>query len=182
MVRHVLFIAAVVAQLAILAWSPLEKCLIRAEGTVIVLRTRPVDPYDVLSGYYMTLSFEISEPAGLEDAGVAKGETVFTTLARGDDDVWNAIGVSNALPDDLAEGQVAFKGRYMDIWRWSVIYGIERYYVPEAMRAEIEEAMRAEIEEAIRAQEQQILVEVAVDEDGDSSLLRLRVGDKVYEY
>lgn len=183
MVRHVLFFAAVVVQLAILAWSPLEKCLIRAEGTVVVLRTRPVDPYDVLSGYYMTLRFEISEPAGVEELGLAQGETVFTTLARGQDGVWNAVGVSAALPDDLAEGEAVIKGRRDDtlrsglifgVERTSVIYGIERYYVPEAICDEIENA--------IRAQEEQILVEVAVDDDGDSSLLRLRVGDEVYEY
>jgi len=174
MVRHILFVAAVAAQLAILAWSPLEKCLIRAEGTVIVLRTRPVDPYDVLSGYYMTLSFEISEPDGLDESGLTEGATVYTTLARGDDHVWNAVAVGDALPADLADGEAVIKGRRSNSWRTSVIYGIERYYVPEAMREEIEDAIRAE--------EQQILVEVAVDDDGDSSLLRLRVGDTVYEY
>jgi len=174
MVKHLFFALALLAQLVILAWSPVEKSMIRARGTVIVLRTAPVDPYDVLSGYYMTLRYEISDPPGLEDSGVAKGATVYTTLARGEDAVWSAVGVSGGAPSDLGDDELVIKGCRVDNWRRKIVYGIERYYVPEEMHDEIEDAIRGEKE--------RILVEVAVDVDGDASVLRLRVGDAVYEY
>lgn len=174
MIKHLFFIAAVAAQLAILAWSPAEKIMIRSHGKVIVLRTLPVDPYDVLSGYYMTLRYEITAPPGLDELGLSRGEPVHVTLALGEDGVWIPVDLSAAPPDDLGKGEVVIKGRRADDWRMNVIYGIERYYVPEAMREEIEDAIRGE--------EERILVDVAVDGDGDASVLRLRVGEAVYEY
>ena len=59
--RHFAFGAAIVLQLAILAAIPREQALARVRGKEITLETRPVDPYNVLSGYSVTRSSPWSE-------------------------------------------------------------------------------------------------------------------------
>jgi uncharacterized membrane-anchored protein len=55
--RHWRAGAVIVAQLAILAAIPLRQVRARLSGTTVTLETVPVDPYDVLSGYYVTLRY-----------------------------------------------------------------------------------------------------------------------------
>ncbi len=175
MVKHVAFIAALLVQFGILAWPPMEKSIIRETGRMITLRTGPVDPYDVMRGYYMTLGFEISRPPGFESEKGRAGERVYTLLQEGEDGVWNALSAGFEPPAELTENQVVIRGRIRPAFRQSLIdYGIEKYFVPEAVRSEIEKAIRGE--------GSRILVDVAVDSDGDSSVLRLHVGEEIYEY
>jgi len=175
MLRHLVFAVAVLAQFVILAVAPAEKIMIRAEGRVVTLRTRPVDPYDVLRGYYMTLSYEVSEPPGFSAKDEERGARKYTVIAAGEDGVWSAVSCGYEPPAELAEGQALLKGRVTLSRRdGPIVYGIEKYFVPEETRREIEDA--------IRGQQQRIRVDVAVDSDGDAAVLRLHVGDKVYEY
>ena len=175
MLRLGAFVLAVLVQLGILALAPAEKIMIRSSGRTVTLETRPVDPYDVLRGYYMTLSYEISQPLGAVFHRKERGDVKYTVLVRGDDGIWRPLALEDAMPADLGEDRAVIKGRVDKRWgRGSVVYGIEKYFVPEAMRREIEQAIRDEGE--------RILVDVAVDDDGDASVLRLRVGDRTYEY
>src|SRR5688500_14580456 len=57
--RHVAFIAALALQLLILAAIPAQKVLARLRGAPITLKTRPIDPYNILSGYYVTLAYDV---------------------------------------------------------------------------------------------------------------------------
>ena len=176
MIRHVLFGLAVLAQVAILAVKPAEKLIIRhVTGRVITLRTKPVDPYDVMRGYYMTLGYEISDPPGFNHLERNRGNKVYTLLEKGNDGVWNAVSVSDELPVNLSANQAVIRGfmtaRHSD---GPIRYGIEQYFVPEEMRHQIENK--------IRKAGERILVDVAVDPKGRSSLLRLRVGNETYEY
>lgn len=175
MLRHLLFVVAVLAQLGILAVAPAEKIMIRREGRVVTLRTRPVDPYDVVRSYYMTLNYEAAEPPGFEFRSEERGARMYTVIAEGEDGVWSAVSCGAEPPAELEEGQALLKGRVTLSRRdGPVVYGIEKYFVPETMRHEIEDA--------IRERQQRILVDVAVDGDGDAAVLRLHVGDAVYEY
>jgi len=176
MLKHVLFAAAVLAQVAILAVEPAEKLRIRhVTGREIVLRTEPVDPYDVMRGFYMTLAYEIARPPGHEAMGdVRPDETVYTVLAPGDNDVWSAVSVHAEMPTDLGPNKIVIRGHRDSRRRGRLVYGIEQYFVPEEMRHQISDEITAEKE--------RILVDVAVDPEGRASVLRLHVGDKTYEY
>lgn len=175
MIKHLIFAAAVLAQIAIMAVSPVDKMMIRSSGRVITLETRPVDPYDVMRGYYVTLHYRISEPPGYSKNAPRNGDTVYVLLKRDDDGIWNAQEALFEFPDEVGEDQVVIKGWVPDSrWRDPILFGIEKYFVPEDMGAEIEAAMRDRTG--------RILVEVAVDEKGNAALLRLKVGETTYEY
>ena len=176
MFKHILFAAAILAQVAILAAKPAEKLRIRhVTGRQIVLRTEPVDPYDVMRGYYMTLSYEIARPPGREVLDdVRPDETVYTVLAQGENDVWSAVSVHMEMPTELGPNEVVIRGHKDSSWRGSIHYGIEQYFVPEEMRHKISDEIREE--------RHRILIDVAVDPQGRASVLRLHVGDKTYEY
>jgi uncharacterized membrane-anchored protein len=90
------------------------------------------------------------------------------------DGVWRSISVHKELPVGLNANQAVIRGRLTG-WSGSTIeYGIEQYFVPEEMRSEIEQQ--------IRGAGGRIHVDVAVDSQGRSSILRLHVGGKTYEY
>lgn len=167
-----LFVLAVAVQLAILAAIPARVIIARSYGTTVALKIRPVDPYDILSGYHMVIRYDISnlkETAGWDDAP-RKGH-IYVVLTEGSDASWNAVSVHAEMPEDLPAGAVVIKG-----WRkyWGVQYGIENFYIPEEKRKEIGDDLRDNIDQA-RA-------EVAVGPDGTAALIRLRVGDRVYDY
>jgi uncharacterized membrane-anchored protein len=171
--RHALyFILAVAAQLLILAAVPAQKIYTRATGRSVTLKIRPVDPYSVLSGYYVTLHYEIAVPASSANSFDAyNGERVYAILKRQDDGVWRQVSLSKSRPANLPENHIAIRGRYS----YSRIeYGIEEFFIPEDKRAEIEEGLRKNHDQA-RA-------EIKVDSKGDAALVRLVIGDNVYDY
>ena len=168
-----LFVLAIAVQLAILAAIPARRVMARNSGTMVTLKMRPVDPYDILSGYHMVIRYDISnirETPGWEDTSYRKGN-VYVVLTEDPQGDWNAVSVHDEMPEDTPPGAVVIKG-----WRRysRVKYGIENFYIPEENRHEIEDDLRDNIEQA-RA-------EVAVGPDGTAALIRLRVGERVYDY
>jgi uncharacterized membrane-anchored protein len=169
------FAAAVALQLVVLAAVPAPQVYTRLTGRTVILKTAPVDPYDVMSGYYVTLSYEVSNlsrisggEAFLKKAAVS---TVYVVLREGADGVWAAESVHNSWPDVSAD-RVVLKGRQL---QWNFIdYGIDRFYIPETDREAVEKDLRANRDGA--------RVEVKVDSFGRAALVRLRVGDRVYDY
>lgn len=168
------FIAAVVVQLAILAAVPAQKIRTRVTGRTVILKTAPVDPYSVLSGYYVMLSYAISRLPDDMSRNLDHHKPCYVVLEPDPEDkfgAWKAVRALNRFPDAMQPGQVVIKGRY-DGWR--ITYGIEDYYIPEGMRQEIEEALRKNNREA--------RVEVKVSATGEAALVRLLVGDRAYSY
>jgi uncharacterized membrane-anchored protein len=173
------FAAAVALQLAVLAAVPAPQAYTRLTGRTVILKTAPVDPYDVMSGYYVTLSYEISNLSRVsggkaleskEDASDREAVTVYVVLREGADGVWEAESVQESWPDVPAD-RVVLKGRF----RWRLIeYGIERFFIPETAREAVEKDLRANREGA--------RVEVKVDSFGRAALVRLLIGDRVYDY
>jgi uncharacterized membrane-anchored protein len=173
MKRHAhYFILAVATQLLILAAVPAQKIYTRANGRSVTLKIRPVDPYSVLSGYYVTLNYEIGAPPSFGNSVNAyDGERVYVILERQKDGVWRHVSLSKSRPADLPENRIAIRGRH---YYFGVRYGIEEFFIPEDKRAEIEEGLRKNPDQA--------RVEIKVDSNGDAALVRLLIGNHVYDY
>ncbi|HTN52045.1 MAG TPA: GDYXXLXY domain-containing protein [Anaeromyxobacter sp.] len=153
--------AVVLLQLGILAAIPLRQARARLAGTEVTLETMPVDPYDLLSGYYVTLRYRAEEAP--RAAGLGEGEA-WLVLAPGSP-AWSGVEVRAGRPVP-APGQVAIR---VEVERGRVrIPSAGRFYVPEARRHEVDEALRAVRSAA--------LVDLKVGEDGSVALLRLRAG------
>ena len=69
----------------------------RLDGAVVTLETVPLNPYDVLSGYYATLRYAAESPPGLAEARLAPGDTAFIALERAEP-AWRAVGVLREAP------------------------------------------------------------------------------------
>lgn len=172
--RHTLFFSlAVAAQALLLAAVPAQKIYTRATGRSVLLTIRSVDPYSLLSGYYVTLNYEIANPGAFTEKSerLAHGEPVYAILERRTDGAWQPSALSATLPAKLPENRIALRGRYSS---WRIEYGIEEFFIPEAKRAEIEQGLRATPAQA-RA-------EVRVDAKGNAALVRLIIADRVYDY
>lgn len=110
---------------------------VRQHAPTIMLKTRPVDPQDLLRGDYMILGYEIGEaPASL--TGSAKG----LDTSR---DVWVLLepregfyALAEASHEKIKPkpGQVLVRGQVGPQWTRGVAanrisYGIETYFVPQ---------------------------------------------------
>ena len=93
-------------------------------GKTVVLKTQPVDPFDIFRGQYMTISYEISVVDLPTEA--KEGDTVYVSLKEGEDKIWHAEKASLTKP---AAG-VFIKGTAKTSWRLGlgVEYGIEQYF------------------------------------------------------
>jgi uncharacterized membrane-anchored protein len=109
---------------------------------VVWLATEPIDPRDLLSGHYVALRFAIATPekAGcpVPEAGVPLrvfvqlspvGETVATS--RGVEAIAEPVECRTTPPEDR-EHQVWIAGELAGgPGAGRIVYGIERFYVPE---------------------------------------------------
>lgn len=169
--KALIFAAAVAAQVLILVALPLSKAYTRAMGRTVVLKVVPIDSYTILSGYYVRLGYEVNSPAGLtENRDLTEGKTVYTVIEQQPDGMWRAVRVSAVPPVNLPPTQTFIRGR---VQYSRIEYGIEEFYIPEDKRSTIEKDLRANINQA-RA-------EVKMDSRGNAALVRLLVGDRVYE-
>ena len=174
MCKKIHLLTAIVFQCLIIAAVPAPKLFTRLTGKTITIKTAPVDPYDFMSGYHVVLSFEISRPSGT-DSQVAmhsrEDQIAYTVLVKGDDNVWKSKSVSNSFPEDIPDDAVVIKGK----WKGSRIqYGIEKFFIPEEERREIERDLSRN--------RRQALADIRVDRFGNAALLCLRIEDRVYEY
>ncbi len=173
-------------QLALIFVGPARSMYTTTTGQSVLLQTVPVDPYDLLRGYYVTLNYQISQGEALEglsgwDAIVTAAQNaplrVYVVLeapSEGTGDPWTAVRVSRDRPQ-VEANQVALKGEY----RWGrLTYGLERYYIPEDQRTEI----NARIDQLQRTEPERYRVEVKVDSLGQSVPVSLWVGDENYRF
>jgi uncharacterized membrane-anchored protein len=169
--RLVWFIIAVAAQLFILAAVPAQKIYVRATGKTILLKTAPVDPYSVMSGYYVTLGYEISNPKVSPDwKQLSEGTPVWVLLKPDPNGIWNAVSVDDMRPT-VPNDCVIIKGKTS---RWRIEYGIESYFIPEDARDKIAQDLRKNTRDA--------KVEVKVDSAGNAAITKLIIQDRVYKY
>jgi uncharacterized membrane-anchored protein len=173
--RLILFIAAVVLQVAILAAIPAQKMGPLLHGRTILLKVLPMDPYHILSGYYADLGFEInnfgndmSKPGQMR--APQKERTVYLTLKQGADGLWEGVRLDDALPSGLGHDEVVLRGEMQKYGR--IIYGIEQFHFPESRRDEINQKLTA--------RNADIRAEVRVDKSGCPALVALHINGQVY--
>lgn len=166
-------------QFAILAAIPVRQARARLSGVEITLETVPVDPYDLLSGYYVTLRYAVEvaarageqtdrRPPATERSG---GGGATWMLVRRAAPAWELADCCLAdRPRPLPDGLVALRVEHDKA-------GAVR--IPSAGRFFIPESRRTEIDSALRASGGRARVDLKVGEDGSVALLRLHVGSVV---
>ena len=91
-------------------------------GKTVILKTQPVDPFDMFRGQYLTINYEISR-INLADA--KEGDNIYVSLKEGDDKIWHSTNISLSKPDS----GIFIKGKAKQSWRGlAVEYGIEQYF------------------------------------------------------
>jgi uncharacterized membrane-anchored protein len=166
-----LFLAAVIVQLAILALVPAKQICARMTGRLITLKVVPVDPYNILSGHYMTLGYEIAQlPTDLETYD-GRGLPVYVVLKEDPNKLWVVDSINKQQPSSIPPDKLLICGRTS--YR-GIEYGIEAFFVPEDKREKIADDFRANRSNA-RA-------EVKVDRFGNAAFIKLLLGDTTYEY
>ena len=89
------FALALLVQLAIMFGVPARNVYTLATGQQIMLRLAPVDPYDMWSGYFMTLRYDISRPDSLAGwAKIKEGEKVYVKLQKMPDQTMKAVSLT----------------------------------------------------------------------------------------
>ena len=165
------FVAAVMIQILILVGVPARKAITLATGKSAVLQVQPVDPYSILSGYYVTFNFKISRVDAFANAPeFSEGDRCYAVIEAGEDGIWKPVSLERQLPSNLPDNRAALIGR---INYRTIKYGIEDFYIPETKLAAIADDLRKNQDKA--------LVEIKVDSSGNAALERLRIEDRVYE-
>lgn len=127
-----LAVAWIVVQIGFLAgWALYEQShLLPGEGTSIMVRTRPVDPRDLLRGQYVALAYDFSNASDFPKTtgSLHPGDEVWAVLAP-DGDFYIPVELFADAPTQLAPGQVVLCGTMNS--GQAIVYGIESYFVPE---------------------------------------------------
>lgn len=180
---------------------PLQAAIATLLGTTVILRTVPVDPYDPFRGYYTTLQYDISQRGvlstlegweeiqpNLEPIGTHRllrpGQAFYVVLSDQTQveapgativgEPWTPISVSRERPRQLPAHQIALKGTYRSD---QIVYGLERYYLPEAERLDLERRIR---EAQNGAEQPRFFVEVRIGPLGNAVPIALWLqGDRI---
>lgn len=196
------FILPLAFQIALILGIPARAIYTYRSGQTAILQTIPIDPYDFLRGYYQTLRYDISRAETLEP--LPGWKTVLTPMPSGEErlqegtqlyvvlqapspeieqtpsglpQAWKPVAVSRDRPSELPDNRVALEGTYNSGW---IDYGLERYYMPEDQRIEINDYIDRTLREA--GQTRPFVVEVKVSEQGDSVAESLWVGDREFRF
>ncbi len=181
------FWLAMGAQFAILSTVAVPAIYTISTGTTVFLQTAPVDPYDLLRGYYQTLNYDIADRSKLEklpggeilSSKQSKTGKFFVTLALPStpgQQVAKPIAVSANRPTNLPSGQIAIQGTQTtgSSWRNNISYGIEKFYMPESHQDIVNDD--------ISRNPRKLLVEIKLDSNGHPVPVSLWVGNKSYRF
>jgi len=182
-------------QIALILAIPAQAIYTSLTGRTVVLQTRPVDPYDLLRGYFQTLNYTISDFSTLRElpgwaelqqqhadrSGHLPQNTSFYVIleAPANPDIepplpWKPVQISIDRPNLLPVDRIALKGQMKNR---NIEYGLETYYMPEDQR----EQLNQEIGQVQRSR-QPFVVEVKVDKHGHAIPLSLWVKDRNYRF
>lgn len=166
------FAAAVLLQVLILVVVPMQQVRSLVTGRTIELAVEPVDPYNIMKGYFVTLNYRICRPDRISShtPRLDVGQTVYTVVEEGADGLWLPVSIQTSPPWGLSDRRIFLQGRNIG-WR-GISYGIEEYSIPEAKRGEVDQALRKHVDKA--------RVRVKVDADGNAALESLIINGVVY--
>ncbi len=171
-----LFIGAAIASLlqtGFLYASIETRASILRSGRELVLQTRPVDPRDLMRGDYVILGYDISSVRIKDIRGQQQANdrrTVYVALKPDADGNWHFSRASFTPFTDLDVQEVQLRGQSHYVispdadHSIPLVYGIERYYVPEGEGRAIEKGQ----------QEKRITVVLAVNASGTAVIKALR--------
>ncbi len=177
-------------QAGLLLAIPAQSIQTYLTGKTVILQTVPVDPYNILTGYYVTLDYDISTQNTLEklpdSKDLLKDENSFYVILQEEKSTdgkipkaWKPVRLSEKLPDSLPDNQVALKGKYR---YGSVTYGLEKYNIPEDQRDRINDNISQASRSATERQPQPIVVEVKVDSQGKALPISMWVKERNYRF
>ncbi len=158
----------IAAQVLVLLAIPARNLITRATGREVTLWTAPVDPFDPLSGYYVTLSYEVERSAQAVGGQLGTEQPMWITVQEAET-AWQFAGASIERPSP-APDRVSLRAHWSG-WRAS-IDGAHRLYIPETQRDRVAELLRTAKARG--------LVDLRVGEGGDVAVLRLRVGGETF--
>ena len=155
--RKLLIIAAIVAQIAALAWMAAEREWVLRTGQAVFLRTAPIDPQDPMRGDYVRLIYEIATvPKSICGGGVAawfsEREDIYNSRVR-DRRVYaqirlNSEGVAElvALSDQAPATGIFLRGRAeaIHLSTLQVRFGVEAFFMQQGTARAFEQTMRTE--------------------------------------
>ncbi|MBN4000833.1 GDYXXLXY domain-containing protein [Nostoc sp. LPT] len=196
------FVVPLLIQTAIILAVPAQSVYTLVTGKTAILQTLPVDPYDLLRGYSVTLNYQISridnlkKLPGWEDLvkqnpvpdkrgePLAQGTNLYIILeeqksSSGIPQAWKPVRVSGQFPTSLAANQIALKGQYSGYN--SITYGLETYYIPEDQRNNINNDI-SKARSIKPGQPQPIVVEVKVNAQGKAIPINMWVRDRKYHF
>lgn len=146
--RKLAIILAILAQAAALGWVVAERETVYRSGTVVFLRTAPVDPRDVFRGDYVQLTYDINRiPLTLADATLAeqKDREAIRVYASLSVDARGIAAVSALHAQPPAEG-LYLRGYTSRDWQLqgnnqevTVKFGIEKLFVEQGAGLAMEE-------------------------------------------
>jgi uncharacterized membrane-anchored protein len=166
-----LFAGLITVKTGVLVLVAAPKISAHVTGRTVTLDISPYDPYDFLSGYYMNISYDsISNPDPNQPMPYRRGQTVYARLYKGKSGNWHFDRVVSGMPGNIEEDELFIKGKMK---RGRIIYGIERFYVPEIKRRQIGEMFRKYADQAKAV--------VKVDRFGNAAILKMKIKDNVIE-
>ena len=159
-------------------------------GRTVILQTIPVDPYNILTGYYQILRYDISTESTLKKLPGSKdllknGNSFYVILqelqstGEGIPQAWKPLRLSQEIPDKLPANQIALKGKYQF---GSVKYGLEKYNIPEDQRNQINRNISQARSSTTQPDKQPIVVEIKVDSQGKAVPISMWVKEQNYRF
>jgi uncharacterized membrane-anchored protein len=157
-------------QVLLILALPAQAIYTRLAGKTVILQTVPVDPYELLRGYFQTLRYDISLQENLrkvpgweelpkqsgnskEPSFIQPGTRVYVILQAPQPrkastqtptsnlpQAWKPVAISTELSSQLPEDRVALSGIAQHGF---IEYGLETYYIPEDQREQINDDLQA---------------------------------------
>ncbi|MGL5082351.1 MAG: GDYXXLXY domain-containing protein [Microcoleaceae cyanobacterium] len=192
-IPHQRFWLPLLLQLVLILSVPAQAVHTYITGKTVILQTMPVDPYDLLRGYSQTLSYDIStletlgslpgwQEVASKGAYPERGTQLYVVLEQPSNSAqtsppqaWKPVRVSAQLPQSLEANQIVIQGVSEG---WAIRYGVERYYMPEDQR----EQVNANIQETQTRTPEAFVVEAKVNAQGKAIPLSLWVRDRNYTF
>ncbi len=184
------FLIPLLIQAGLILAIPAQPVYTYLTGRTVILQTVPVDPYNILTGYYQILRYDISREDTLKklpgSQDLFKNEKSFYVILQeeksnrqGIPQAWKPVRLSKTLPNSLPDNQVALKGKYR---YGSVEYGLEKYNIPEDQRNQINENISQASRNATQPDKQPIVVEVRIDSQGKAVPISMWVKEQNYRF
>lgn len=168
MTRRIAFLIGLLIELVTVFGLFVPYLMLQSSGTLVSLRTVPVDPRSIFRGDYVTLSYEVGRDIPQSLPGQENGNAAVYVVLEPKGEFYERVSVSEEQPQ-LATGQVCLRG-YRD-WTGVSFPDIAQYFVEENMGKELEAARNAH----------RLIVDAYVDESCAAVIRGVRLGPEAPE-